>query len=848
MADIYTVKKGDTLSEICEKYKTKYGYGAGLSETNKYMTKVAKLNDIKDVDKIVKGEKIDMDVKNSKPKAKKSTSSKPKITRFGVQSNTDRTMYATWDWTKDHTDNYKCMWYYATGDGFWYVGSDSTTTYRQSTYNAPENATKVKFKVKPISKKHKVNKKDVSYWTANYSSEKKYNFNANPPSTPPVPTVEIEKYKLTASIDNYDDSLATKVFFEIVKDDKSNFSKSGGISRTKNFASYSCQINAGSEYKARCRAYNEKSKEYSEWSDYSANVGSIPATPGEIIYIKALSKTVLQLKWGKATNATSCEVEYTTDSRYFDSSSAVQSVTVNSKEYCEITGLEPGNTYFFRVRAINDSGKSGWTSVKSATLGEKPAAPTTWSSTTTAITGEPLTLYWIHNAKDGSKQKYAELELTIDGVTQTINPPFEAVSDDEEEKTYSYNIDTSAYTEGVKILWRIRTAGITAEYGDWSVQRTVDIYAPPTLTLKMINAAGEEISSLTSFPFYISGLAGPSTQAPIGYNLEVVSNEQYETVDQIGNETIINEGEAVYSKQFDTKEALLVELSAHNIDLQNNVSYTVKCTVSMNSGLSASASLDFTVYWADETYGPNAEIAYDPDTLTASIRPYCEEETIEVDDDGNETITTNLVPNITLSVYRREYDGRFVELATGLANTKSTFTTDPHPALDYARYRIVAIANDTGAVSFYDVPGYPTGENAVVIQWNEDWSNFDTNNEDALEEPSWSGSLLKLPYNIDVSDSNKPDVELIEYIGRSHPVSYYGTQLGTTSTWNVEIPKDDIDTLYALRRLSIWMGDVYVREPSGSGYWANITVSFSQKHCAVTIPVTLSITRVEGGI
>ena len=44
------------------------------------------------------------------------------------------------------------------------------------------------------------------------------------------------------------------------------------------------------------------------------------------------------------------------------------------------------------------------------------------------------------------------------------------------------------------------------------------------------------------------------------------------------------------------------------------------------------------------------------------------------------------------------------------------------------------------------------------------------------------------------------------------------------------------------------MGDCYVREPSGSGYWANVTVSFSQKHCELTIPVTLNLTRVEGGI
>lgn len=117
-----------------------------------------------------------------------------------------------------------------------------------------------------------------------------------------------------------------------------------------------------------------------------------------------------------------------------------------------------------------------------------------------------------------------------------------------------------------------------------------------------------------------------------------------------------------------------------------------------------------------------------------------------------------------------------------------------------------------------------------------------------MVEPPWSGSLLRLPYNVDISENSKPDVALVEYIGRSHPVSYYGTQVGQTATWNTEIVHDDEETLYALRRLQRWMGDVYVREPSGSGYWANITVSFSDKHCALTIPVTINITRVEGGM
>ncbi len=147
-----------------------------------------------------------------------------------------------------------------------------------------------------------------------------------------------------------------------------------------------------------------------------------------------------------------------------------------------------------------------------------------------------------------------------------------------------------------------------------------------------------------------------------------------------------------------------------------------------------------------------------------------------------------------------------------------------------------------------DLPAYPTGGKAVIIQWNEEWSSFDVNGDDVSTEPGWSGSLLKLPYNIDVSNNTDPDVTLVKYVGRRNPVGYYGTHVGETATWNVEIVKSDTETIYALRRLAIWTGDVYVREPSGTGYWANVKVSFSQKHLEVTIPVTLNITRVEGGI
>lgn len=238
------------------------------------------------------------------------------------------------------------------------------------------------------------------------------------------------------------------------------------------------------------------------------------------------------------------------------------------------------------------------------------------------------------------------------------------------------------------------------------------------------------------------------------------------------------------------------------------------------------------VIWTDEEFYPDAEVTVADDTVSTYIRPYCENE------DGSAT------KGVLLSVYRKEFDGELTELVTGLDNN-SIYITDPHPSLNIARYRIVAISQTTGCVNYIDI-SQPVGESAIIIQWDEKWTSFDTELE--TEELPWTGSLLRLPYNIDISEKTSRDVTLVEYVGRKHPVGYYGTQVGETSTWNVEVPESDDETIYALRRLAVWMESVYVREPSGVGYWANVNVSFSRKHCALTIPVTLEITRVEGGI
>lgn len=949
MASTYTVKKGDTLWGIASANGTTY-------------QKLASINGISNPNLIYVGQVIKLTGSASTSTTTKVVNSNaPTITAFGLQSNTDNTLFATWTWGKEpQTENYKVEWDYYTDDGIWFVGesnsisidSDNYAASRQSTFSIPDNAKIVRFKVKPISKtyttttgsKWSQETTTSTYWTADWSTAKEYKIDDLPPLKPSAPSVDIDKYKLTATLENLD-VRATSIKFQVYKDESSSPFTTGTAEITAtNSVSFSCTVEAGGEYKVRCQSV--RGSLVSEWSEFTSGIKTIPAASSGITTCKANSKTSVYLEWEAANTATSYDIEYATKKQYFDITDMTTIKTGVTLTSYEITGLETGYEYFFRVRAVNNSGNSTWSEIISIILGKEPGVPTTWSSTTTVVSGEDLALYWIHNSQDGSSQTYAELELTIDGKT-TVHRIANSTDEDEKDKTSIYTIDTSEYVEGTKIEWRVRTAGImTTQFGEWSVQRTVDIYAPPALELSIKDQNGNPVETLTSFPFNVSAIAGPNTQTPISYHLSIISNEIYETVDNLGNVKKVNKDEQVYSKYFDSSDNLSLSISAGDVNLDNNISYTVRCLVSMNSGLTAEASVDFTVAWDDVQHIVNAEIIYDPSTFVTHIRPYCEslsaafykaviengvyvttEETVEEFDDvftttgekvyvgtdngidfyyctvmeensndvtyyrveksSNEyhitsivlnrnniddiyTITNNKVSlgvtlegtvfyyceienavpveGVRLSVYRREPNGDFTELAIGLDNTQNTYITDPHPSLDYARYRVVAIDGATGAVSFYDVPGRYIGEKAIIIQWAEEWSNFNIIGEDPAEQPPWSGSLLRLPYNIDISEKNTKDVTQIEYAGRKHPVSYYGTQTGETSSWKAEIDKTDKETLYALRRLSTWMGDVYVREPSGLGYWASMSVSWSQTHRQLTIPVSIEVTRVEGGV
>lgn len=679
--------------------------------------------------------------------------------------------------------------------------------------------------------------------TGEESSWSSYSSNSYvPENTTPAPpenvALTINQKKVTATVSNYSDTLSNgKLRIQIVEGE-SSVVQEGDVTIEYGVASLSWTMPTftGKSYKARAMAYGKHGEE-SPWGEYSQAVYAPPgSTTG--LTLRSTSSTSAVASWNVADGASTYTIEYTSTTvdgkPVFDTASSdVQSASGIIATYYQASGLQTGTRWYFRVKGVNNGGDGEWSNIANIMLGTTPDIPSVWSYTTVAKIGTPVVLNWVHSSQDDSEQSGARLAIKINNGTETVITLTT-------QSTYSYN--TSNLHDGDKVQWRVSTkgvSGIPVEWGNYSEYREFVVYSPPSISITVGRPdPRERYPVVQSFPIQISGSSAPLTQTPVAFYISIVSETQYDVSEDDGIEIHVNIGQEVYSKFIPTSSHTLNHiLNPGDIYLERDASYTVKVTVAMTNGLTAEDTKHFTAKWDPPEWSPDAEVTVDRHTFIAYIRPFCSDQ-----------YGFNVTGRFTLAVYRIGSDGELTEIMSNIDPADNLTVTDLHPALDYARYRIVATDSTTGVVYYTDLEGIPVRGKCAVLQWEGEARavNVETDEVDYLIN-DWSGTILRLPYNLDVSDDISPDVELATYIGRSHPVSYYGTQQGSTSRWSAEIPKRDVESLAKLRALAIYPGDVYVREPSGSGYWANVKVSYNINHNKSTVSVDLTISRVEGG-
>lgn len=822
--------------------------------------------------------------------------------KISLNDTTQKTVVASWSFTPPKKRNgkvlaalkeYKIQWSYRSKKGKVYTEDSSTTSRTVAEYTFPDNSTAVKITVTPVSKK-------TTKWTGVAATSSYFYLTSTRPETPSAPKLTVDGLKATLSIDNYDsgiqESTGLSIWIrcqvlrdgtDVVFDKKCSMVSGGelwdGSSRPSPVA---ISLGYGHTYKARAIAWSIYTGLYSlKWSDYGSEVSTPPCAPTwntklkSNPYINSDGEVVLQ--WNTVSGAKKYVVEYATNVKYFNESPEnVSSVTIETGRTAHITGLTKGYRYYFRVQAVNDGGESPFTSALSIIYGTEPAAPTTWSNVNSISVGESINLYWLHNSQDESSQTAAQIYMslttggkTTEATNNVTNLPKKTDTDTNPIGKYVVNVSSSK--DGYSIYkWKMRTKGILDKWSPWSTLRTFYAYSKPTMTIMPVldstgqngfitsnTSSNSEPYSVVSFPIKIKGTAGPTGQTPIGMAVTITSLAGYYAYDITGQVKYVGPNTEVYHRIITQNDSdvltdehhFTLSLSPSDVDLEDGAKYKISCTLSTDAGLSVDAEpIIFSVEYTDASVTLDADFnVSDDDSVSLAIQPAV------LDAEGNEIYSTEGNIKYNLYVYRRDYNGEFTLIAGPIDNLEGITVIDPHPSLANAVYRLVAQDTATGAISFSDTESVDIESHSVIIQWGDRVMTYlaDTDDDpsamqdtDSLEAQYNSSTVLKLPYNIGVSDSYSKDVSLVEYIGRSRPVSYYGTQLGETSTWTVEIPKDDLDTLWLIRRLAIYTGDVYVREPSGSGYWANVEVSYQQTHSSLTIPVTFNITRVEGGV
>ncbi|MEY8460144.1 fibronectin type III domain-containing protein [Eggerthellaceae bacterium 24-137] len=596
---------------------------------------------------------------------------------------------------------------------------------------------------------------------------------------------------------------------------------------------------AGRTYTADCYIKNTYNADHekSGWSPKSQPVKTKPAAPGRPT-AKAQGDGAV-VSWPKAAGAETYEVEYSDDTGAFgtDQSQTASTEGVTSIPFAE---LEQARAWFFRVRAVNSTGPSNWSPLSAALLlGKPPTAPTVWSSAMNAVKGEKVVLYWKHNTADGSDQAAARLTYNPGTGDRVV------VLGSEGE----YALDTSAFADGTQVLWNVQTAGVTGEYGPKSENRVVRVWEQPTVRIDVLPL-------IARYPFTVTVDPESPTQRAVAIDLSVRAVAEHTVVNPDGTERSVAAGEEVFSRHFaNPADPLGIALSAGDITLADGQGYEIIAACAMSSSLTCAATarvdtefepLDFMVQGVIEEHGRYAaEVRPFAVELPASEGEAEEPAAREAQDEEDEGAEMAYAPDIELSVYRHESDGSMTPLARKLPNDGTVTLVDRHASLGTQSYRVVALDRRTGRIDYDDVSDRVVLCNGIVIQWEGGNAASYYVGDEAADAPDSSGTVLELGKGIKVSYQAAKDGVLRPFIGRRHPASRYGTQLGTGCTLSFSFPRRDSATVALLRELETLMDDCYVREPMGAGYWAMAEVKWDWSADSAVASGTIEVSQVD---
>jgi len=244
-------------------------------------------------------------------------------------------------------------------------------------------------------------------------------------------------------------------------------------------------------------------------SGYSneANAKPITGVPGAPTGLTATAGNAqVALSWAAVSGATSYNV-YRGTTASGESATAI-ATGVTSASYTN-TGLANGQAYFYKVKAVNASGTSGYSNEASATptAGSAPAAPA-WSSLTPGANSIFLSWYWTSGA-------------TSFNIYRGTTPGGESATPIATNVTYSSWNDTGL-TNGQTYYYKLKAVNASGTSGYSPEASAIAGTAPDAPTWYSLTPGANSIflswiwpSGATSFTIYRGTTSGGESATPI---------------------------------------------------------------------------------------------------------------------------------------------------------------------------------------------------------------------------------------------------------------------------------------------------------------------------------------------
>jgi RHS repeat-associated protein len=277
----------------------------------------------------------------------------------------------------------------------------------------------------------------------------------------------------------WSDNSGNESYFKLERKTGSGGSWSQIATPSANATSYGDSgLSNGTDYYYRVRAFgNDMDSGYSNES--GATTHAPPAAPSSL-GASAASGTQINLTWSdNSGNETGFKIERKTGSG--GSWSQIDTVGANATSY-NSTGLANGTEYYYRVRATNATGDSGYSNEASATTASIPAAPSSLGAS--AVSGTQINLTWTDNSGNETGFKLERKTGSGGSWSQIATPAANATS---------YN-DTGL-ANGTEYYYRLRATN-TAGDSSYSSEANASTWGPPGApsALNVTPASGTQLN------------------------------------------------------------------------------------------------------------------------------------------------------------------------------------------------------------------------------------------------------------------------------------------------------------------------------------------------------------------